>query len=124
MSQAATTELETALAGVELQLGRLADALQQRDLAAVEPVASGLQRELADTLDRFARHQRAHGGLPAALRQRLVLAAGRVSAQRASLARASTAMDRALQILMPGDGPLYTPQGHAAHQRPGGSLRA
>lgn len=124
MNQAASTELETALAGVELQLGRLTEALTSRDMAAIETVATSLQRALGDTLDRFSRHNRSHGSLPAALRQRLVLAAGRVSAQRASLARASTTMDRALQILMPGDGPLYTAQGQTAHQRPGGSLRA
>lgn len=120
----AHTELEAALAGVELQLGRLAEALRERDSAGIDGVATALQRALADTLDRFSRHARQHGGPPAALRQRLLLVSSRVSAQRAGLARATAAMERAVGLLLPQQEALYNAQGGAAAARQSGSLRA
>lgn len=119
-----TEELEAALAGVELQLGRLADALRERDGAAIDAVAVALQRALGDTLDRFSHHARRHGGLPVALRQRLLLVSSQVSAQRAGLARATAAMERAVGLLLPRPSALYNAQGGAEQARQSGSLRA
>ena len=119
-----TDELEAALAGVELQLGRLAEALRERDGAAIDSVAAALQRALGDTLDRFSQHARRHGNLPAALRQRLLLTSSKVNAQRAGLARATAAMEQAVGLLLPRQPALYTAQGAADQARQSGSLRA
>jgi hypothetical protein len=52
------------------------------------------------------------GPLPAALRNRLASAGGQVAAQRESLARATAALDRAIDVLLPRDGlPLYSSHG-------------
>lgn len=124
MDGGAHTELEAALASVELQLGRLADALRERDGATIDAVAAALQRALGDTLDRCSRHARRHGELPAALRQRLLLLSSQVNAQRAGLARATAAMERAVDLLLPRHAALYNAQGGADQARQSGSLRA
>ena len=52
------------------------------------------------------------GPLPPALRNRLASASGQVAAQRESLARATAALDRAIEVLLPRDAlPLYSPGG-------------
>ena len=52
--------------------------------------------------------------MPPALRHRLASASGQVAAQRESLARATAALDRAIDVLLPGDGvPLYSALGAA-----------
>ena len=54
------------------------------------------------------------GPLPPALRHRLASASGQVAAQRESLARATAALDRAIDVLLPGDSvPLYSALGSA-----------
>ena len=54
------------------------------------------------------------GPLPPALRHRLASASGQVAAQRESLARATAALDRAIDVLLPGDTlPLYSALGSA-----------
>jgi hypothetical protein len=58
-----------------------------------------------------------------ALRSRLVNASGQVAAQRESLARATAALDRAIDALLPAWTPhLYTPEGAADRARRGGGL--
>jgi hypothetical protein len=93
-------ELEALLARVESALGGLGEALRQRDTPAIEAQAQLLQGGLEDTVNAFARAARA-GSIPAPLRARLVKASGQVAAQRDSLMRATAALDRAIDTLMP-----------------------
>lgn len=97
---AAHCELEVALTQVELGLAALGDALRDRDAGAIDRQASELQRALATAVQRFAQAAR-RGGVPPALRQRLATTSGQVAAQRESLARATAALDRAIDVLLP-----------------------
>ena len=119
-----TPELEDSLSAVEARLAALGTALRARDAAAIDTEATELQRALARAVDRFALAAR-HGTLPAALRQRLVTASGRVAAERESLARATAALDRAIDVLMPRDAvTLYSAQGNAERGPRGGVIQA
>lgn len=117
-------ELERALALVEQRLSELGGALRQGDSAAIDLHASELHRALANAVDHFSRA--AHGGaLPQALRHRLVSAGGEVAAQRESLARATAALDRAIDVLMPrASVGCYSNQGSADRVTRSGSLLA
>lgn len=95
-------ELESLLARVESALGGLGEALRQRDATGIETQAQQLQSGLEDTVNAFARAART-GSIPAPLRARLVKASGQVAAQRDSLMRATAALDRAIDTLMPKD---------------------
>jgi hypothetical protein len=100
--------LEMLLTAVEAALGELGEALRRRDLAAIEFQSQSLHRALEGAVDGFTRVARAGGGVPPALRSRLMKAGGQVAAQRESLARATVALDRAMDVLMPGGTPaLY-----------------
>ncbi|MEK8047705.1 hypothetical protein [Ideonella margarita] len=123
-----TAELETCLGQVELHLAALGTALKQQDPAATEQAASDLHRALAAAVDRFSSAAR-HGGVPPTLRRRLAMTGGQVAAQREAVARATTALDRAIDVLLPdaqaGRPGLYGAQGQA--YRPpsqGGVLQA
>ncbi len=119
-------ELEGALASVESALAALGEALQTRDAAAIDRHASDLHRALAKAVDHFTRAARS-GGVPQALRHRLANAGGQVAAQRESLARATAALDRAIDVLMPRTGGeiLYSNLGGAERSgRGGGALQA
>lgn len=94
--------LEMLLTSVEVALGELGEALRRRDLAAIEAQSQALHRALERAVDGFTRVARAGGGVPPALRSRLMKAGGLVAAQRESLARATVALDRAMDVLMPG----------------------
>ncbi len=59
-------ELERSLAAVEARLARLADALLQRDLPAIELESSELHRTLAQAVDQFSRQARRGPISPAA----------------------------------------------------------
>ncbi|MEF7613676.1 hypothetical protein V4F39_07110 [Aquincola sp. MAHUQ-54] len=96
-------DLEVALAAVERHLTSLGQALHDSNASAIELQASELHRSLATAVNRFAQAAR-QGGVPPALRERLAQASGRVAAQRESLARATAALDRAIDTLMPGQG--------------------
>jgi len=65
------------------------------------------------------------GDVPPALRRRLALTSGQVAAQREAVARASSALDRAIDVLMPGDktpvGRVYTASGLTTPLRSGGN---
>ena len=113
-----TEGLEATLEAVERHLGALGAALRDRDAAAIELHAAGLHRALAAAIHRFSRASRLADSVPAALRQRLALAGGQVAAQRESLARATAALDRAIDVLMPVPMPVavYDTAGHG--QRP------
>lgn len=117
-------ELEAALALVELSLAALGDALREHDAQAIESRASELHRALAQAVHRFA-HAARSGGVPPSLRSRLALASGRVAAQRESLARATAALDRAIDVLMPREnGAVYSAQGGTERTTVSGGLQA
>jgi hypothetical protein len=101
---ASWAELESSLVAVELELAALSEALRTSDAQAVECHASQLQRALALAVQRFTRAA-ATGGVPRHLRARLARAGGELAAQRDSLARATAALDRAMDMLMPGPPP-------------------
>lgn len=117
-------ELEPPLAAIEAGLAALGEALRQHDGAAIEQHAHALQRALAHAVERFRLAARG-GALPPALRQRLADASGQVAAQRESLARATAALDRAIDVLLPRDAAaVYGAQGAAERPRRGGMVRA
>ena len=107
------TGLEARLTAVETQLAALANALRARDPVGIDLHAAELHRALASAVSQFSDAAR-NGPLPPALRHRLAHASGQVAAQRESLARATAALDRAIDVLLPGDTlPLYTALGSA-----------
>ena len=111
--------LEDTLAAVESRLAALGEALRARDSAAIDSHATELHRALARAVDHFT-HAARKGDVPQMLRRRLASASGQVAAQRESLARATAALDRAIEVLIPRDTPgLYSSVG--ANER--GSLR-
>jgi hypothetical protein len=112
--------LETALSAVENRLASLGDALRSRDLASIDLHSTELHRALSSAVDHFSRAART-GALPPALRRRLVNAGGTVAAQRESLARATAALDRAMDVLLPRESPgLYAAHGSTERtMRPG-----
>lgn len=117
-------DLEAALSAVELGLAALGDALLARDSAGIDRQASELHRALATAVSSFA-HAARHGALPPALRLRLAHASGKVAAQRESLARATAALDRAIDVLMPSEaGAIYATHGGAERSILGGAIQA
>lgn len=97
-------ELETTLSAVESQLNSLGDSLRANDMTAVDHHATELHRALARAVDHFT-HAARSGPVPPALRDRLMRASGLVASQRESLARATAALDRAIDVLMPRSAP-------------------
>jgi hypothetical protein len=121
---APSPELEATLSAVEARLAALGDAVRSNNAAAIDLEAGELHRALAQAVDRFALAAR-HGALPPALRRRLVTASGQVAAERESLARATAALDRAIDVLMPRDtATLYSRQGGADRGLRGGVVQA
>jgi hypothetical protein len=119
----AAESLEPIVAEVEARLAGLAASLLERDHRGVDAAANELQRALAQALDAFA--QAAHrGGVPMALRQRLVSASGQVAAQRETLARATAALDRAMEILLPRQAAVYNASGGNSFASGSGVARA
>ncbi|MED5619873.1 hypothetical protein [Ideonella sp. BN130291] len=118
-------ELENSLAAVEQRLAALGEALRERNAEAIELHATELHRALADAVNRFAQAART-GGVPPVLRRRLANASGQVAAQRESLARATAALDRAIDVLMPAPpaGGVYSPQGGTERASLGGVIQA
>jgi hypothetical protein len=117
-------ELEAPLASVEGRLAALGAALCRNDAAAIEQEAAELHRALAAAVDHFGRAAR-HGGVPPVLRQRLAVAGGQVAAQREALARATAALDRAIDVLLPGlPGSVYAAGGTAERPLHSGSALA
>ena len=123
-ASAPESPLETAMSAVEMHLAALGEALRARDTADVEVHARELQRSLASAVDRFTRAAR-NGTLPAILRMRLAQANGQVAAQREALARATAALDLAIDVLLPSEGSaLYSTQGGAARAARTSTLQA
>ncbi|MFY8118650.1 MAG: hypothetical protein ACOVLH_12630 [Roseateles sp.] len=112
--------LEQPLLAVESCLNLLGEALLRRDTQAIELHASALHQALAEAIAMFSEAARA-GQVPPNLRHRLVQAGGRVAAQRESLARATAALDRAIDVLMPGEATgLYSAMGKSERKTLGG----
>jgi len=115
------TRLDAALAAVDDRLNALGEALRARDAAAIEAQAGELHRALGAAVDQFALAAKA-GPVSPALRQRLARTGGLVAAQRESFSRATAALDRALDVLLPREAaPVYSPQA-AAERGPRGSV--
>lgn len=107
------TELEAALSLVQ-------QALTQRDAGQLEQRAIDVQRLLAEALDQ-ARHPGTP--LPLPLRDRLAKASAQMAAQRVHFARATAALDRAIEVLMPSEPTgLYGQSGRALRQRTSGDF--
>lgn len=112
--------LEKPLLAVESCLNQLGEALLRRDSQAIEMHASALHQALAQAIAMFSEAARV-GSVPPGLRNRLVQAGGRVAAQRESLARATAALDRAIDVLMPGEASgLYSALGKTERKTLGG----
>jgi hypothetical protein len=118
------SDLETALAAVEQRLSALGVALCVRDTVGIDLNATELHRALAMAVDQFALAAR-RGTVPPALRNRLANTSGQVAAQRESLARATAALDRAIDVLIPREGSsLYSTYGATDRNPRGGSIIA
>lgn len=124
MSALQRVDLETPLAAVERRLAALGEALCRNNAEAIESEAAELHRALAAAVQHFSRAAR-EGSVPLALRQRLAVASGQVAAQREALARATAALDRAIDVLLPGlGGNVYAANGSADRAAGSGSLLA
>jgi hypothetical protein len=116
--------LEASLVEVETSLAGLGEALRVRDAVAIDQNATGLQTALARAVDQFAVAARS-GPIPASLRSRLSRASGQVAAQRESLARATAALDRAIDVLIPSDtSSVYSAYGATTRSVRGGMIQA
>ena len=119
--------LEQVVDAVELRLATLAEALRERNTQAVELQASELHRALAHAVQCFMQVAQ-QGGVPAAMRRRLARASAAVASQRESLSRATAALDRAIDVLMPmprAAAAVYGASGNAVKPATqGGILRA
>ena len=124
LEPARDSALEPALAAVEQRLAALGESLRARDSAGIDLHATELHRALALAVEHFANAARS-GSVPAALRHRLALASGEVAAQRESLARATAALDRAIDVLLPRDDTaLYSTHGASDRALMGGAIQA
>ena len=119
-------ELEPLVLAVEQGLLALGNSLRERDVLAIELQASALHRALALAVRACVQAARL-GQLPHPLRTRLARASAQLARLRESLSRATAALDRAIDVLMPGDGPggqLYQSNGMTQPSRRPGSLSA
>ena len=116
-------DLEAPVQRVEQHLADLHEALREGDPAAMETSAAALHRALSGAVEHF-RAAAQQGGVPTPLRQRLALASARVAAQREALARATTSLDRAIDVLLPARASTYGATGQGARQSYSGSVVA
>ncbi len=116
--------LEDQLVAVEAHLAKLGDALIARDAQGIAVHSTELHRSLERAVDDFTLAAKS-GTVPLALRRRLAAAAGQVAAQREALARATAALDRAIEVLMPRETPaLYSACGAPTRSFRGSSVQA
>ncbi len=119
--------LEPLVAQVEQRLAGLADSLRERDVQAIEQQAQALHHALAVAVESFM-HTARHGGVPEPMRLRLARASAQLASQREALSRATAALDRAIDVLMPGAAApasrVYTASGLRAPLRGGTNLNA
>jgi hypothetical protein len=119
------SDLEASVAQVEQCIATLAEALRAQRPQAVEDGAAALQRALATAVGQL-RHCARAGELSPGLSRRLAAASARVAAQRDALARATAALDRAIDVLLPEAAPrlAYSARGVAERSVRGGLARA
>lgn len=119
------SELELCVAQLEQRLGALGVALRAHHADAVESEAAALQRALAAAVEELRQGNRG-ARLSPALRQRLAVASAQVVTQREALARASAALDRAIEVLLPSTAPrgAYSAAGLSERPTRGGMLQA
>ena len=122
-AHAAACELEAPLTRLEHCIGELTEALRRDDAQGLEDAADELQQALAGAVDRFRLEAR-RGGVPLSMKQRLAMASAHVAAQRESLARATAALDRAIDVLLPPAHAAYGAAGHSLRQASTGYLQA
>ncbi|MDE2592709.1 MAG: hypothetical protein KGL57_00615 [Burkholderiales bacterium] len=101
-SVAQALDLSAHVSDIEQCLSALDAALVSGESAAIEEVGQRLQRSLADSLAAF-RHATHEGKTPLSpeLKQRLMLAQSRITAQQALVHRSGAAIERTLNILLP-----------------------
>lgn len=119
-------DLEPLVANVEHRLVALADSLRERDVLAIEQQAQELHRALARAVECFV-HAARNGGVPEPMRLRLASASAQLARQREALARATAALDRAIDVLMPGAQPagkVYLASGRTEPLYRGGTYNA
>jgi hypothetical protein len=119
-SAAPSTGIDACVGEVESRLLALGEALRLHRAEAVEAEAAELQRALAAAMGPLLRGTSA-GALSPQLRQRLALASGHVATQRESLARASAAVDRAIDVLLPSAAPRVGYSAAGVSERPSNS---
>lgn len=115
--------LEPSVALLELRLAELAASIAERDAEGIERASASLHKALASSVADFQRAAR-QGGVPPALRQRLILAGGQVATLREVVARATRSLDRAIDVLLPESTVLgvYGAGGSSLRQSQGGLL--
>ena len=119
----AEAELEPLVAAVEQGLLNLTASLRGRDALRIEQSATALHQALGEAVQACVQAARL-GLLPEPLRRRLASASAQLARRRESLSRATAALDRAIDVLMPGAQPagrIYRANGLAEPlRRPGG----
>lgn len=113
--------LEILMDRLEAALSGLSQALQRNDTAHLERQALELHRALSVAVDAFSTAAKAGSPIPPLLRERLLRASADVAAQREVLSRATAALDRALDVLIPNSRatPVYGQQGRQRQARSG-----
>jgi hypothetical protein len=115
--------LEATLTRVEGHLANLGTALCAQDLSAIGQHGNGLHLALTQAVDRFSLAAK-QGSVPEPLRRRLARASALVAAQREALARATAALDRAIDVLMPRPGSGgYSRDGSAERSKTAGVIQ-
>jgi hypothetical protein len=126
LASVAGADLEPLVANVEQRLGALYDSLRESDVQAIEQQANELYRALVRAVE-CSMHAARHGGVPEPLRMRLSQASAQLARQREALSRATAALDRAIDVLMPGALPanrVYSAKGLAPSMQRSGGLNA
>ena len=116
-------ELEGSVARVEACLGDLQTSLRAQDVAALEAASNQLRLALASSVDTFRRAARSQA-VPSAMRQRLAAASATIAAQREALARATSSLDRAIDVLLPDAAASYAASGRSARAGSSGWVSA
>lgn len=110
-ASAASDRLEGLVTRIEAQLEALRVAMLDNKSDDIEVEAAKLHKSLAQSMEAFVQAAR-EGGVPAAMRARLAAASAVVATQREALARATAALDRAIDVLIHSDGHTAQGQGH------------
>jgi hypothetical protein len=116
-------ELERSVTAVEQALAVMQEALQGDDAVRVEAACDHLRQALSGSVAMFREAAR-NQAIPAPMKRRLAGASARIAAQREALARATTALDRAIDVLLPQDQAGYAASGRAAHRGAKGWITA